>query len=205
MSTTVMSQSFEVGKYYHIFNRGNNRERTFFSDENYAYFLKKFDQYLSPYLEVYSYCLLFNHFHLLVRVKDHENPSGLQDLRGLDYQRNPVSQAFSNLFNAYTKAINKQENRTGSIFQKKFKKIEIDKDSYLIRMIYYIHRNPVHHGICEQLWDYHWSSYYRMTDDKQTKLKRREVLDWFGGKTEFVNYHQSMLVDFREVQKYLIE
>lgn len=44
-----------------------------------------------------------------------------------------------------------------------------------------------------------------MTDDKQTKLKRREVLDWFGGKTEFVNYHQSMLVDFREVQKYLIE
>ncbi len=122
-----MSPPFEPGKYYNIFNRGNNRERIFFSEENYAYFLKKLDQYLSPYLEVYAYCLLFNHFHFLVRVKDHENLSGLEDLRGLDYKRNPVSQAFSNLFNAYTKAINKQKNRTGSIFQKKLRKSKLIK------------------------------------------------------------------------------
>ncbi len=201
----TMSTPFESGKYYHIFNRGNNRERIFFCKENYVFFLRKFDYYLSPYLDVFAYCLLANHFHFLVRVRDLAGLSGLEDLRGLNQRRNPVSQGFSNFFNAYTKAINKQEKRTGSIFQKKFKRIEIDNNSYLIRIVYYIHRNPVHHGFCEHPRDYPWSSYSRMTDDQTTKLKRQEVLEWFGGKSEFKGYHQLMLDDFKDVQKYLVE
>ncbi len=54
--------------FYHIYNRGNNGENLFYRPENYGYFLQKFDHYLSGYLELYAYCLLPNHFHLLVRA-----------------------------------------------------------------------------------------------------------------------------------------
>ena len=53
----------EEGQFYHIYNRGNNRERLFYSTENYLFFLRRYDEYL------YAFCLLPNHFHLLVRVK----------------------------------------------------------------------------------------------------------------------------------------
>ena len=62
----------EFDSYYHIFNRGNNRENIFYSSENYRYFLKKYDHYLSDYLNTYCFCLLPNHFHFLVRIKSQE-------------------------------------------------------------------------------------------------------------------------------------
>lgn len=55
--------------FYHIYNRGNNKEKIFYKDSNYIFFLQKFDSYLSPYLDLYSYCLLPNHFHLLIKTK----------------------------------------------------------------------------------------------------------------------------------------
>jgi len=58
------------GNFYHIYNRGNNRENIFFEENNYYYFLEKYDKYLTNYLETFAYCLLPNHFHLLVRVKE---------------------------------------------------------------------------------------------------------------------------------------
>ena len=64
------------GEYFHIFNRGNNRENVFYKPENSAYFLKKHTKYLLPILDTYAYCLLPNHFHLLVRVKNVEQILG---------------------------------------------------------------------------------------------------------------------------------
>ena len=58
------------GKFYHIYNRGNNRETLFYTEANYKYFLKKYDKYLSEYIDTYAYCLLPNHFHLLISVKE---------------------------------------------------------------------------------------------------------------------------------------
>ena len=57
-------------KYYHLINRGNNKRNIFYQHRNYAYFLSKYAEYMTPYLETYAYCLLPNHFHLLVAVKD---------------------------------------------------------------------------------------------------------------------------------------
>ena len=142
---SIKNAPFVGGHFYHVYNRGNNREQIFFNRENYRYFLVKFAEYLCGVLDVYAYCLLPNHFHFLVRIK--ENLAGLEDLQGLGTERCPVSQQFSNFFNAYAKAINKQENRTGSLFQRNFKHILIDKEAYLYQVIYYIHRNPVHHKI----------------------------------------------------------
>ena len=60
----------EEGYFYHIYNRGNNSEKIFFSEENYAYFLKLLTKYIFPVADIYAYCLLNNHFHILVRIKE---------------------------------------------------------------------------------------------------------------------------------------
>ena len=87
------------GQYYHIYNRGNNRENVFREERNYPYFLKLYAKYIEPIAETYAYCLLRNHFHFLVRIKDEKDLTGFENLSGL----NPsgLGQPFSNLFNAY--------------------------------------------------------------------------------------------------------
>ncbi len=56
----------EEGKYYHIYNRGNNKQKIFFDDENYLFFLSKFKKYLIPNIDVFAYCLMPNHFHFFI-------------------------------------------------------------------------------------------------------------------------------------------
>ena len=91
------------GAYYHIYNRGNNRQNIFVEERNYAYFLRLYIRHIEPVAETYAYCLLRNHFHLLIRTKAAPTgPTAPQALEPL----NP-SQQFGKLFNAYAKAINK--------------------------------------------------------------------------------------------------
>ena len=65
-------EPLQFGQYYHIYNRGNNGETLFCEDRNYPYFLKLYAKYTEPVSETYAYCLMSNHFHLLVRIKDYE-------------------------------------------------------------------------------------------------------------------------------------
>jgi REP element-mobilizing transposase RayT len=192
---------FEPGCYYHVYNRGNNRERLFYGEDNYLYFLKKYDSFLSDFTDLFAYCLLTNHFHVLIRIKTEkeilENAARLkipsfekmESLGSLQAGR-IVSDQFRRLFIAYSMAINKQHSRTGSLFQKKFKRKKVDTDQYFTQLIFYIHNNPVHHQIHVPLQDYKWSSYQRFLLDKPSKLSKKEVLEWFGGKKEFVEFHQ---------------
>jgi putative transposase len=60
----------EEGNYYHLYNRGNNRENIFFEEENYMYFLKQFKNYLLPHIDVFAYCLMPNHFHFFIRINN---------------------------------------------------------------------------------------------------------------------------------------
>lgn len=103
----------EAGKVYHVYNRGNNKENIFFDNENYSFFLRQFDKYLSIRLDVLAYCLMPNHFHLLVRIKEAE---------GMPEQEisKAVTKSFKNFLISYAKAINKKYNRTGVLFQPKF-------------------------------------------------------------------------------------
>jgi len=180
---------FEEGKFYHIYNRSVDRQPLFKSDANYRFFLKKFDQYLSKVLYVYAYCLLGNHFHLLVRVKESLNDP-IRDFSVHDI----VSKQFRIFFQSYALAFNVQHKRIGTLFQTPFKRVKINDESYLIRLIYYIHSNPQMHNLVVSFKDWKWSSYNRILLDKGSKLKKQEVLDWFGGKPEYVKFH----TDFQE-------
>ena len=191
----------EPGCFYHVFNQGNARVKVFYKDDNYFYFLKKVDFYLVDFLEIYAYCLLSNHFHMLVRIKEGSEilnkAKKIKELEGF-INRNDgsenlavllVSEMFRRLFMSYAKAINKQEMRTGSLFRKNFKRKKITDLRYLKGVVVYIHRNPQRHGIEFNYRDYPWSSYSRILEDKVSRLKKEEVLDWFGDAQSFIASH----------------
>ncbi len=168
----------EKGYFYHIYNRGNNREDLFLENDNYFYFLNLVNKYLLPVAEIYSYCLLKNHFHILLKVRDDS-----------DVPEEKLHLPFSNLFNAYAKSINKKYNRDGSLFKERYKRKRITDEQYLLNTIVYIHLNPIKHGFSEIFDDYPYSSFSSVISDKQTKLKREEVLELFNGKQNFIETH----------------
>jgi len=176
-------------KFYHIYNRGINGCDLFKVKANFEYFLNLYDKHLSPIADTFAWVLMKNHFHLLVRIKDEEyikNLEGFRNLRGLR-----LHQPFSNLFNAYAKAFNKQYHRTGSLFEHPFHRKLISDVDYFKRLVIYIHNNPVHHGFTDYAMDYPWSSYLTCISVKPTHLKRDEVMGWFDNEANFKTVHDN--------------
>ncbi len=183
--------ALEKGKYYHIYNRGNNGIDIFFDYESYYHFLRLYDKYISPIAETFAWCLLKNHFHVLVYIKIDEEI----DISMLEYStvESPKtvdpSKQFGHLFNAYTQAINKKFNRTGSLFEKPFERKLVKSEKYFQNLIYYIHNNPVFHRFTDKINDYPWSSYETVLSEKPTRLVREKVIKIFETKDNFIQYH----------------
>ncbi len=205
----------EPGKFYHIYNRGNNGENIFIAERNYAYFLNLYAKYIEPVAETYAYCLLRNHFHSFVRIRpqrpgrfstDHlpvltaskEGQTGSPDSRVKTCQVYTPSQDFSNLFNAYTKSVNRAYGRTGSLFEKPFRRIEVASPQYCWQLVHYIHWNPQKHGFVKNFREWPYSSYHALLSERPTHLQREQVLAWFNGRIEFDAVHQ-MLTDEKSI------
>ncbi|MBA3682774.1 MAG: transposase [Bacteroidetes bacterium] len=188
------TEPFQHGKYYHIYNRGINNSKLFYEDENYNYFLKLYNTHVSPAVDTFAYCLMKNHFHLLIRIKE-EDQILTQPIK-------PPHQYFSNLFNAYTKAINKKYDRNSSLFQRTFKRKVIDSEAYLKNVILYINTNPAHHKLAVNYINYKWSSYSESISDDFTNLQKDQVLEWFGDKENFKSSHENKL-NTVDIENYL--
>jgi putative transposase len=184
----------KAGEYYHIINKGNNGDNLFYHPKNYYYFLQKYAELLCEYVETCCYCLLPNHFHLLVRVRSDNYHINIRD----DGQ--VVSNQFRKFFLGYAQAINKQEGRTGSLFQKNFKRLLVDNDDYRRYLVLYIHFNPRKHGIDLDFKSYSYSSYQSLLCNRPTKLKRDEVIAWFGSDKKFVAAHDVQSSDVDNVE-----
>ena len=212
MSTYAdLTIALEPGFYYHIYNRGNNLQKTFFIPDNYVYFLKKLDQYMSGYFHFYSYCLLPNHFHLLVKVKESEKvmEQAMNDFKTLrDFEKSKpeyfVSEKFRRFFLSYVKSLNKQQKKSGSLFQKNFRRKKIDSEKYFCELVRYIHLNPLKHKVSKQFDTYYWSSYTRILKQGESKLEKEEIFRWFGSKENFVIFHHEQIID-DEGKDYLLE
>lgn len=178
--------------YYHIYNRGINRGLIFFEEENYDFFLRQFKKYASVHVDVLAYCLMPNHFHFFIRVKKNES------LNAQGVKLNPVQKAFKDLFISYSKSINKKYNRTGALFQYKFKRKEIANMGYYSWLIYYIHQNPIKAGLCKRFSEWKFSSYQALISDKSTILRRDEVLSWFTNRIGFIQFHESNLAELKQ-------
>ena len=188
-----MQEPLSFDTYYHIYNRGNNRENLFREAENYRYFLQLYAKYIVPIADTFAYCLLPNHFHLLVRIKTYEaceqECQSLKDWHS--YKDTYPSRVFSKLFGTYTKAINKRYQRTGALFEKPFHRIPVETDHYFITLVTYIHQNPQKHGLINDFKDWPYSSYQAMLSSQATRLKRETVLDWFAGVELLQQHHQT--------------
>ncbi len=190
----------EPDYYYHIYNRANGNEKLFLNDDNYSYFLQKYNHYINPIADTFTYCLMPNHFHFLVRIKPISNLTGFGNLSGLDNISKHLSQQFSNFFNAYTKAFNKQNNRKGSLFERPFNRIKITTNEYLLNAINYIHQNPVNHGLAENIDDWKYSSYNVFLSNRPTNINRKEIIELFDDIDNFIFYHKT-----QSFEKYALE
>lgn len=186
------------GVIYHIYNRGVNGEPIFKEKRNYEFFVNLYVKHIQPVADTYAFCLLSNHFHLLVEIKDLKGVQGGVNLT--DFKM--ASQAFSNLFNAYAKSINKAYGRTGPLFERPFKRIPVTESSYFARLLIYIHQNPQRHGLIDDYRDWPYSSYGIFLEEKATFVKRDVVREWFGDVDELLNAHQSIL-DFDIVKDFV--
>ena len=175
--------AIQHGRYYHIFNRGNNRENIFLEKRNYQYFLKQYERYISRVADTYAYCLLRNHFHLLVRIKD-------MDELAISLQKKKPGLIFGNFFNAYTKAFNQMYNRSGSLFETPFERVEVTSNAKLFQLVVYIHQNPQKHGFIDDFRDWPYSSYQAIAGGKSTQLRWEDVIDWFGDQKSFESSHE---------------
>jgi putative transposase len=168
------------GGYFHIFDRGVNRENIFLEGRNYAYFLNLYLHHISPVADTYAYCLLRNHFHLLIRIK-----------ADAIIKTTSASKAFNNFLTAYAKAINKAYGRTGALFQHHFGRISIHSDRYFNALVRYIHHNPCKHGFVEDFRDWPYSSYHNLLVDEPAQLDMEKLIDQFGGLKQFRKYHSA--------------
>lgn len=192
----------ECGSIYHIFNRGNNnKDKIFIENENYEFFLRKFIEYISPISEVFCYCLIPNHFHFLLQIKEyHQINEVIPCLK--EEVGEVITRQFSNFFNSYSKAFNKRYSRRGKLFSLPFKRIKVEDESYLTNLVVYIHRNPLHHGISSKLEDWKYCSFNSIISEDKTLLNIEYVINLFGNKNEFLRVHNEELREFDEIKEF---
>ncbi|MBD2461429.1 transposase [Oscillatoria sp. FACHB-1407] len=166
----------QTGQFYHIYNRGNNRQSIFFERENYLHFLRLIRQNLiNNNVDVAAYCLMPNHYHLLVYL-----------------QTDALSEAMKSLSLSYTKAINKRFNRVGALFQGRFQKILITNTEHLITLTRYIHLNPVKADLVKQPEEWEFSSYLEYAGLRNGSLPK---LEWVKEQIDGDRAYQMFLED----------
>ncbi|MCB0011060.1 MAG: transposase [Anaerolineales bacterium] len=181
----TVSQPLMPGLFYHLFSRGINRDPIFRTDQDYRSFLEKFEYHVSPVLDTFAYCLMGNHFHFLVQVREDILQQGI----GIPVTAEMTSQAISNCLNAHAKTFNLRHQRTGSLFERPFKRVPIKDEGHLLTVIPYIHQNPAKHGFVADFRDWPWSSYWDLLAKTPTLLNRPDCLAWFGGRQPFIASH----------------
>ena len=131
------------GAVYHVTSRGNEKKDIFKDDQDRATFLRILEHVNKRYHWLcHAYCLMGTHYHLLIETPDGNLALGMRQLNGV-----------------YTQARNKRYNKTGHIFQGRYKAILIQKDSHLLEVCRYVVLNPVRAGMVEKPDDWPWSSY----------------------------------------------
>jgi REP element-mobilizing transposase RayT len=150
---------------YHIYNQGNNRQKIFSCNEEYKIFLRLLRQNISAHAEIICWCLMPNHFHLLVATD--KRVSIFQRQGGLEID--PLTNGIRKLLSGYARIYNSRHGFSGSLFRQKTKsRCVSDKDSYASKRKYndsyfncfnYIHQNPLKAGLVKKIEDWEFSSF----------------------------------------------
>jgi len=126
--------------------------------------------------------------------------SDLGDLTGLNPKIKQPHQYFSNFFNAYARGLNIAIQRTGALFERPFRRIPVESEAYLLRLVVYIHQNPQKHKFVSDFREWNYSSYHELTSSVATRLSRNRMIQLFGSLEDFIRIHQEIqpLDDFED-------
>lgn len=149
------------GAWYHVMNRGRRREDIFLQPDDYAAFLKIVRESAERWnVNVAAYCLLSNHYHLLLQTPEGNLARCMRHINGV-----------------YTQHFNRTHRQDGQLFRGRYKAVLVEDDSHLLEVLRYIHRNPLGAGLVRQLDDYPWSSHAGyLSCAKQWDWLERETL-----------------------------
>lgn len=190
-------KNFSVGEIYHVYNRGVNKEKIFLTPKDYEVFLHRLRENLFPNLidkkklpklerrrkmlppdsfDLIAYCLMPNHFHLLIQQKTNL----------------PITKLISKVSTSYSMCFNKVNGRIGTLFQDRFKAVLIEGNEQLLWTSYYIHKNPLEADLVKNLKDYKWSSYPEYFDpENNLKLCNRKIItDQFTSEEQYLKYFE---------------
>lgn len=187
---------FEEGEFYHVYNRSVDKKPLFIHEGNNHFFLLKLAHFLKDVASIYAYCLLENHFHLLIKISD--DLSAFRILHKVEdtiSAHTIVSRQFRRFFQSYSLKFNFQQKRCGTLFQTPFKRSLVKNHQYLIHLIYYIHTNAQKHQLAEDFKNWEWSSYYHILS-AEDEIIAQTILNWFGNKTGYINFHHPRVTDF---------
>lgn len=174
--------SFE-NAFYHVFNRGINKEEIFLRDSDYSFFLRKLKSLGEKYdHSIYAFCLMPNHFHISIQTR-----------------KTPISKIMSSLSTSYSMYFNRMYKHFGPVFQNRFKSILIENDSYFLGLSRYIYLNPVKAGITLDPINYKYSSLSEAVGIKPLEFLDRDIVRLIGeGKGGRENYKKFIYDGIRE-------
>ncbi len=199
-------QTLEEGGFYHIYNRSVNGEQIFDKQEEYASFLRKTSKYLLPYMDIYAYCLIPNHFHFVVqilqlnetlqaRLEKEKTNAASKLLLGEITLDQFLEDQFRRMFSGIALSYNFHHQRTGTLFQKRPKRVALSTEPRLMNAMLYTHHNCIHHKLTTDYADWKYSSYNAILSNQPTQVCRDKVLEWFGsgdavkGRKLFLQHH----------------
>ncbi len=165
---------FLPGYYYHIYNRGANKQQIFKEKSNYLYVIKYLKKYsIELDVSIVAYCLMPNHYHFLVRQNGHY-PAGLIPQR---------------IFNSYTKAFNRSYSHSGTLFEGRYRSKVVEDVSYLIYLCKYIHINPIKAGLVTKPEDWIYSNYQEFLGLRRGSIFDPEFFDeYFHDKKDYFDF-----------------
>ena len=174
---------FKPAKHYHIFNQGNNRKRLFENNpEDYLIFLRLMRKHLLPHMEIVAYCLMPNHFHMMIKTDERclfKKRIGMIEM-------NPISQGLQRLLSGYSRVVNKRNGDSGSLFRQRSQAKILDEDEVLLtsgklwqkrylNCFLYIHNNPLKANLVNDLSLWPYSSYLEYAGLRKGTLVNRDL------------------------------
>ena len=218
MPSKYVVRNFAEDSYYHVFNRGVEKRNIFLEESDYLNFIYYLFAYLQPIekvvekypdtptrlygknlseeVELVAYCLMPNHFHLLLKQNTKDG----------------VSKLLKQLTNAYTLYFNQKNDRVGGLMQGRFRAVGIDNESLFIHLVRYIHLNPVvspaHRslgeggGITQDLNSYRWSSYGDyLGQSAELPSSKSKILSYFPSVGAFKGFHEDQIDYAKDLEK----
>ncbi|MBI5950932.1 MAG: transposase [Chloroflexi bacterium] len=166
--------TWQAGMYYHIYNRGVSKSTLFREPSNYLFVIEKLQKYRqAKSATVIAYCLMPNHYHLLLR-QDGEEPAG--DVPRL-------------VFNSYSKAYNLKYAHSGTLFESRFHAKPVQTRSHLLHLCRYIHGNSVKDGLVADPADWGWSNYLEWIGERKGSLVDHEFIkEQFDNASEYKKF-----------------